>query len=408
MKTNWEIGPIVRALLRNKVGALLIALQIAITMTIVINAIFIIVERAALMDRASGVDEANSFYLTSTGFGSQFAPKAVIEEDLRLIRSTPGVIDAIQINAIPISGGGWSMSLATETGDDIEGIGTANYLVDDHAVRALDVEVIAGKNFTPGDIRWREQNQSDWPPVAMITRALAEALFEDIPYADAVGKTVYIGNDEPVIITGIIDKLQAPWIGWDRLEHAMLTPEKMATPSYRYYIRTEPGMRDTLMASLEQTLADAYPNRIIRNVHTLTDTRERSYRRHSAMINLLTIVMVLLCTITALGIVGLTSFNVNRRRKQIGTRRALGASRQAIMRYFMLENLIICVAGITVGSALTIALNMAMVELFSQNALDWYYIPVGIAVLLVIGQTAVLAPAWRAAQTPPALATRTV
>ncbi len=408
MKINWETGPIVRAMIRNKVGALLIALQIAITMTIIINAIFIIVERSNLMGRASGLDEANTFYLTSTGFGSQFSPRAVIDSDLRMLRSTPGVVDAIQINAIPISGGGWSMSLTTETGDDIEGMGTANYLVDEHAVSAMDLNVIAGDNFAPTDVRWRARNQSDWPAIAMITQALAEALFPDILYTEVVGKTVYIGNDEPVTVTGIIDKLQAPWIGWDRLEHAMLTPEHMDTPSTRYLIRTEPGQRDALMVTLEKQLADAYPNRIIRDVETLTATREQSYRRHSAMITILTAVMVLLCTITALGIVGLTSFNVSRRRKQIGTRRALGATKAAIVRYFMLENLMICTLGIMLGSALTVGLNMALVQWFNQSALDWFYIPVGIGVLLLVGQCAVLGPALRASRTPPALATRTV
>ena len=408
MKTNWETGPILRAMTRNKVGALLIALQIAITMTIIINAIFIITERSEMMGRESGLDEANTFYLTSTGFGSQFSAKPTIDADLRMLRSTPGVIDAIQINAIPISGGGWSMSLTTETGDDIEGVGTANYFTDEHGVNALDLNIIAGNNFTPTDVRWRERNQTDWPPIALLTRALAESLFPDIPYAETVGKTVYIGDDEPVTITGIIDKLQAPWIGWDNLEHAMITPEYMDVTSTRYLIRTEPGRRDALMATLESQLADAYPNRIIRNVSTLTETREQSYRRHSAMISILTGVMILLCTITALGIVGLTSFNVSRRRKQIGTRRALGATRQAIIRYFMLENLMICTLGVIVGSALTVGLNMALVQWFSQNALDWFYIPVGIVVLIVIGQLAVLGPALRAAQTPPALATRTV
>ena len=62
--TNWEIGPIFRALLRNKVGAVLIAIQIAVTMTIIVNSVFIIVERSQQMQRESGVDEDNSFYLS--------------------------------------------------------------------------------------------------------------------------------------------------------------------------------------------------------------------------------------------------------------------------------------------------------------------------------------------------------
>ena len=109
-----------------------------------------------------------------------------------------------------------------------------------------------------------------------------------------------------------------------------------------------------------------------------------------------------------MGIIGLTSFNVNRRRKQIGTRRALGASKQAIVRYFMLENVIISTTGILLGVAMTIGLNMLLIEWFAMTALDWYYIPAGMVVLFVVGQLAVLGPALKAAATPPAIATRTV
>ncbi|RDV25991.1 cell division protein FtsX [Alteromonas aestuariivivens] len=406
--SQLEIGPILRALLRNKVGALLIALQMAVTMTIIVNAVFIITERAALMQRESGLDEDNTFYLTSTGFGANFESRRVISEDLDLIRNTPGVVDAVQINAIPISGGGWSMSLTTEPGDDVEDVGTANYLVDDHALTTLNANLIAGEPFTASEVRWRARNQPDWPDTAIITRALANSLFPDTPWQETVGKTIYIGDDEPVIIKGIIEKLQAPWIGWENLEHAMLSPERMDTVSARYLIRTEPGDLNTMMATLEATLSDRYPDRIIRDVTTLTDTRERSYRHHSAMIKILSLVMVLLVVITAMGIVGLASFNVNRRRKQIGTRRALGASKAAIIRYFLLENWLISTAGIALGVILTVGLNMALIEWFSVRPLDWYYLPAGIIVFWIIGQLAALGPALKAAKVPPAVATRTI
>ena len=99
---------------------------------------------------------------------------------------------------------------------------------------------------------------------------------------------------------------------------------------------------------------------------------------------------------------------MNRRKKQIGTRRALGATQGAIIRYFMLENLLISAGGLLLGVVLTIALNMALIEWFSITALDWFYIPIGVVVLWVVGQLAVLGPALRASRVPPAIATRTV
>ncbi|MGO4892858.1 ABC transporter permease [Flavobacterium sp. W21_SRS_FM6] len=406
--TNWEIGPIFRALLRNKVGALLIAIQIAVTMTIIVNSVFIIIERSKEMDRPSGVDENNSFYLSSLGFGSQFNAKVTIEEDLNLLRRLPGVINAIQINAVPISGSGWSMGLQTQAGAEYDGTGTAVYMVDEQGLNTLDVALIAGENFKASDVQWREESQAGWPAKVIITKALAAMLFPDQTPSQVVGKTVFIEDVEPMIITGVIDQLQAPWTDWNKVENVMLSPEYLNNSSARYFIRTEPGQRDPLMAQIEELLASSNKSRIIKGMRSLQETRERSYRGHTAMIKILTTVMIILTIVTALGIVGLASFSVNQRKKQIGTRRALGASRGAIVRYFMVENFIITSVGVIVGALLTVGLNMVLVDVFSLQMLDWYYIPVGMLVLWLVGQIAVWGPAQKAANIPPALATRTV
>lgn len=404
----FETGPILRALMRNKVGAILIAIQIAVTMTIIVNSVFIIWERHQQMQRESGTDEANSFYLSSMGYADNFNPKVTIKEDLDALRNLPGVIAATQINAVPISGGGWSMGLQTQPGAEHDGTGVAVYMVDEHGIDALDVELIAGENFVPSDIRWRERAQPDWPDKTIITQAMAEKLFPDDPWQSAVGKTVYINDNEPMVIIGIIDKLQAPWVGWDNVENAMLSPENQNNMSVTYYIRTEPGLRDELMPEVEELLASRKDGRIIRNLRTLEENRERSYRGDRAMIKILSTVMVILTIVTALGIVGLASFSVNQRKKQIGTRRALGASQTDIVRYFMVENFLISSLGVVLGAALTIGLNIVLVNSFNLDPIDWFYIPVGMAVLWMVGQVAVFGPAKKAANIPPAIATRTV
>lgn len=406
--SRLEIGPIFRALMRNKVGALLIATQIAVTMTIIVNSIFIILERAELMERTSGIDDANSFYLTNTGFGENFDAKSTALADLDAIRNTPGVVDAIQINAIPMSNGGWSMSFQTEAGEGKDDQGAAVYMVDEHGVNALDLEVIAGQNFTQSDVRYRDGNASDWPASVLITQAMAEALYPDHDWQHAVGKTIFINQNQPMIIKGIVDQIQAPWVGWDNLEQVVLSPEITLFSSTRYFIRAEPGQRDRLMPLIEEMLGSSNKQRIIRDMRSIEETRARSYRSDLAMIKILSTVMVILTIVTALGIIGLASFSVNRRKKQIGTRRALGASQAAIIRYFMLENFLISTIGVLFGAVLTIGLNMVLVNTFNLPSLDWYFVPAGMAVLWIVGLLAVLGPARRAANIPPALATRTV
>ena len=402
-----ELGPIWRALMRNKTGAILIALQIALTMAIMVNAISIMQERAQVMARPSGIDEHNIFHVVSVGFAETFNERVTIEEDLAALRALPGVVNAIQTNSVPLSGGGWSMGLQTEPGAEIDATSVALYFVDENAIETFGLELVAGENFSATDIQWRERADTSWPDKTVVTRAMAEALFPDDPMT-ALGATVYINDDEPLTITGIIERMQAPWNGWDGVERTMLVPTHTLFGATRYIIRTAPGMRDELMPQVEQLLAERNKERIVRGMRTMDETRERSYRADASMIKMLTFTIVLLVAVTSLGIVGLASFSVNRRTKQIGTRRALGATRTAIVRYFMTENLLISLVGVALGAMLSVGLNMLLVETFSLSRIAWYLVPAAMLLLLLVGQAAVLGPARKASSVPPAVATRTV
>ena len=403
-----EFGPIWRAMTRNKIGAILIALQIAVTMAIMVNAVSIMQEKDRMMSRPSGIDEANLFTLESVGFANDFNEQVTVEEDLAAIRAIPGVVNVMQTNSIPLSGSGWSMGLQTEPGAEIDGTGVGMFFVDENALDTYGIELIAGEMFSVTDIGWRNRTETGWPDdKTIITKAMAEALFPDDPMG-ALGQTVYIADVEPLTITGIVEKMQGAWPSWDGFERVMLLPSRTLFGASDYIIRTEPGMRDELMPQVEELLATRDKGRIIRRVRSLDEIRERAYRGESSMIKILTFTIVLLTAVTALGIVGLASFSVNRRTRQIGTRRALGASKLAILRYFMTENFIISGVGVLIGAALTIGLNILMIETFSLERIAWYLVPVAMALMLGIGQAAVYGPARRASAVPPAVATRNV
>lgn len=399
-----ELGPILRALLRNKIGALLIALQIALTLTIMVNAIFMMQQRSTQMARPSGVDEANTFYLTNTIFAQNYPQQANLARDLDQIRKTPGVVSATQINAIPLSGGGWSMAFQTQPGEGLDATGSAIYFVDEHGIKALGIELIAGENFAPSDISWRSEDNNSWPAKLIVSQALAVKLFSDVQ--SAVGKTIFINNTEPMTITGVVKTLQSPWSGWGDTELAALVPQQLESKSSRIFIRTEQGRRDELMPQLEKMLADSDKQRIIRNVKTMADTRLESYRESRATNQILLVVVVVLTLITAFGIVGLAMFSINRRTRQIGTRRALGATQGQIMRYFMLENLLISSAGVGLGAIGAVALNIWLVSTYSLSPIGPGLIITGVIALLVVGQLAVGYPALQASRISPATATR--
>jgi putative ABC transport system permease protein len=186
----------------------------------------------------------------------------------------------------------------------------------------------------------------------------------------------------------------------------MLVPQRRDEELTRYIIRTEPGYRDELMPQIEEMLAQSSTERIIRSVRTMDDVRKMAYLGEAGMVSILKFIVGLLTVITGLGIVGLASFNVSRRTRQIGIRRALGATRVAIVRYFMVENFLVSTIGIAAGAVLAIGLNMWMVESFALEPLSWYVIPAAMVILWIVGQVAVAGPARRAANVTPAIATR--
>ena len=403
-----ETGPILRALMHNKTSFILIALQIAVTMAIMVNAIGIIQERSIQMSRPTGVDEANIVYLKSVVFNAAANYEAKITEDLDAIRNSPGVRNAVMTNTVPLQGGGWSSELQLEPGVDITGTGVAMYFVDEQGIDTFGVNLIAGRNFDANEINWHDFETNDWPPLGIVTVGTAEELYPDEPAEASLGKTIYVNSDEPVTIIGVVERLQAAWNSWSSVERSMLVPVKRGSSAVRYVIRTEPGYRDEIMPQIEDMLASSSSDRIIRGMETMEDTRKKSYLEDSAMVKLLTFIVVLLTAITCLGFVGLASFSVARRTKQIGTRRALGATKPAILRYFMLENFIISSTGVVGGAMLAIALNIWMVEAFNLQRIAWYLIPAAMITLWAVGQLAVFGPARRATNVPPALATRSV
>ena len=403
-----ETGPILRALMHNKTSFILIALQIAVTMAIMVNAIGIIQERSIQMSRPTGVDEANIFYLKSVVFNAAANYEAQITEDLDAIRNFPGVRNAVMTNTVPLQGGGWSSGLQLEPGVDITGTGVAMYFVDEQGIDTFGVNLIAGRNFDANEINWHDFETNDWPPLGIVTVGTAEELYPDEPAEAILGKTIYVNSDEPVTIIGVVERMQAAWNSWSGVERSMLVPVKRGSSAVRYVIRTEPGYRDEVMPQIEDMLASSGSDRLIRGMETMADTRKQSYLEDAAMVKLLTFIVVLLTAITGLGIVGLASFSVARRTKQIGTRRALGATKPAILRYFMLENFIISSTGVVGGAMLAIALNIWMVEAFNLQRIAWYLIPAAMITLWAVGQLAVFGPARRATNVPPALATRSV
>lgn len=187
-----DIGPIFRSLLRNKLGVILIALQIALTLAIVTNAAFIISERSADIARPSGLDESNTAMFITNLFDSNIDQRQLYRDDLEAIRAIPGVLAAAPTQSMPISGSGWGEDLYSNPEmQSNESVNFGKFMVDEHGLEAFDLELVAGRNFTPDEMVTRSFEAMELPKVLIVSQALADSLFPD---GDALNKTVW---DEP-------------------------------------------------------------------------------------------------------------------------------------------------------------------------------------------------------------------
>lgn len=402
-----EIRPIFSALMRSKVSMILIGLQVALTLAIVCNALFIIGQRLDRMQRPSGMNEADTFLVGSSGFGQGYDVRAVQQADLAMLRQLPGVAAVTSTNSAPLTQGGWSTGINLTPQQKTSSANTTVYMVDSHALDALGAKLAAGRTFKPEEVEAHNQGDRLQPKVVMVTKALADRLFPD---GNAVGKQVYMDEDAPQsTIIGVIEGLQQPWPDSSTIENSTLVPAFMPSGNFtRYLIRAEAGRRDEVMKMVEQKLAEANPSRIVGRVRSFEQVRHDAYSEDRAMAIILGAVIVALLGVTALGIVGMASFWVAQRTRQIGTRRALGATKLDILRYFQTENFIITSLGLVAGGILAYAFSLWLMHAYQSPRLPWYYVPVGFVCLWVLGQLAVLGPALRASRVPPAVATRSV
>jgi putative ABC transport system permease protein len=407
-----EIRPIFSALLRNKTGAVLIAAQVALSLAIVANALYIIRDRLALAARPSGVaEETNLFRITLAPLKNLDTAEAKLDLQQRnaeILRSVPGVVSIAWTNQTPLSQSGWNMGLSLSPKQTETTTNTALYFGPDSMVKTFGLKLIEGRDFNADDVETIDPEKSqDLGRVAIITQALAIKLF---PGASAVGKTLYIGigsDAQPIQIAGVVERLQTPWANvGERGEISTILAARRMDSYSLFAVRTEPGQRDRVMKEAEAALLKAIPDQLVVNNQTMDKDRFDLYRDDRAVAWMLITVTVLLLLVTASGIVGMATLWVNQRRKQIGVRRALGARRIDVLRYFVTENVMITTGGIVAGLVLAVALNQLLVSQLELTKLPVGYLAVGAVVLWLLGVLAVYGPAWRAASISPAIATR--
>jgi putative ABC transport system permease protein len=405
---NLIVRPILSALLRNRTGAVLVALQVAIALAVLVNALYIVVQRVEKMGRPLGLDVDNIFVVQAAGFTDRYDLTTSVREDVDYLRGLPGVIAATATNGIPLSGGGSATTLLRRPGEQSQDAFNF-YEIDEHGLEALGLKLIAGRNFRHDEIEPSRPRQDSSSFVAnlIISRATARRLFGD---ANPLGKPLYDDLGHAATVIGVVDPVVGAWVDDAHPDWVIFLPRLPSArySSVRYLARTRPGARDAALRLAEAHLSTSNPDRVITFVRPLSYFRDLSYLGDRSMGIYLLTVTILMMAVTCLGIFALATFNVTTRTRQIGTRRAVGARRADIVQYFMVENGLITSGGVLLGCLLALATGYWLSVQYALPRLNLYFLVGGVLLLWAIGQLAALQPARRAATVSPSVATRNV
>jgi putative ABC transport system permease protein len=398
--------PLISTLLKQKYAMAMLVLQIALTLAVISNGLFIVSQRLEILQRATGIDEPHIFVLTSSGFTENFNPQTTMQTDLAELRQMPNVINAVATYSFPFSGSSDWDELQTAAGSNQNTVPAASYKLDEHGVDALGLTLIAGENFSPSEVLWQTESNRTFPSVVIITSSVAADLFNTSDWSSVVGKTIYINKTHNAVVKGVVMQLQAPWDPVGQIENSIIYPRVITRNSARYLIRTKPAMLQTTITEVEKFLAMSNQQRMIRKVQSIEIIRKQVYGPDIAAITILLVVIAALTIIAAMGIAGMASFNVIKRHKQIGIRRALGANKIDILNHFLAENIIQTTCGVFIGCILAVGLNVLLVAQYALPKLPISYILISVFCLYILGILATLKPALRAMNVSPAEATR--
>ena len=403
--------PIIAALRHHKTTVVLVALEIALTCAIVTNALAVIGSRIAAMSVITGVADNQLVWATTNNMdlGQHVNSAGLPAADMAALRAIPGVKAVIMTNGLPLNGSYVSTVLYRRPGDKRGAVNNVvEYLGTPGMLNTLGIQLSAGRDFLSQEfVDYQPFGDKPLPTATIITRTLAEELW---PGQNPLGKPIYLDESgkQVTYVVGVTRNLLNPSINqYQGAERSFILPVESVRDNAVFALRVAPDRRRAVKRAIPKVLQRIDPARIVK-AHVYTDTISDYFHGDRAMVWLLTVVIACLLAVTALGVVGLSSFWVQQRTKTIGIRRALGATRYDILRYFQTENFLIVTLGVVVGVILAVVLNLLLMQHYELPRLPLWYLPVGAVALWLLGQLAVLAPASRASHVPPVVATRTV
>lgn len=388
--------PLLQAISRHRAIASLLALQVAFAAAACANTFAMLSGDIIAMRLPSGMDEAGLVVMPMPSDAALAGPEAMAR-----LRALPGVRGVVALGGTPF--GIDISSHASRDADGLDGVAASQYETTQGAVATLGLDLVAGRDFSRDEFR---ADGDASPGATIVSHALARRLHGSDQAA--IGRILYL-DGEPLRIVGVVAHLLRGQPSVDARdggnEFALLVPEAPDPHLGAYMLRVDPADARHVASAAATALMSAsgsapdVPG-------TLADARADHFAKARADVALLLAATAAFLGVTAIGIFGLSFFWVRKRTAAIGVRRALGTSRGTVVRWLLLENAMVVIAGNAAGALCALAANRWLVANSGMSPLPAAYLAAAFAATWVVAAVAALLPALRAASLPPSMALR--
>jgi putative ABC transport system permease protein len=329
--------------------------------------------------------------------------RASFNQELReRIAAIPGVISVADTTNVPIGGNTWNQ-LVIGDGADRKVKGVTNIArISSGYFKTVNTPILMGRDFNGHDT-------ASAPSVAIVNQSFAKKfLASGNPVGQKFRLQEGVGEPEPYfeIVAVVKDAKYADL--HDDFAPVMYLADLQATEMFQgdqILIRSDAPLLG-LMNGVKQTVAAVSPE-IVVDFHSLSTIIGNSLIREQLMATLSSFFGFLAALLATVGLYGVISYSVARRRNEIGIRMALGAGRMSIVRLIMGEAGMLLAIGIVVGAGLALALGKtASTLLFGLKFYDAVTMVIAIVTLSVVAAAASYLPAFRASRVDPMMALR--
>jgi predicted permease len=384
------------------VQRLMVITQIAVSMVLLVGALLFVHSYRNLMTLDPGMRESGIVFGYFDFPALDIKPENEAEFKRRLVedvRSIPGIQNAASTTNVPLNGSSWSHSVRAGA---IEGSSKFTYVSPDYFA-TMGIPLLTGRLFTDSDT-------NSTPLVLIVNQAFIEKF---IGAAEPIGKLIHV-KPEPQYpertyqIVGTIPDTRYNDLREDAPPSAFVpaaqSPVDAQRPGVAMMIAL--GTAPNAISALRRTLETKYPSMTMQFSDFQQQIRDRLVgERMMAMLS--GFFGVLAALLVVVGLYGVLSYFITRRRNEIGIRIALGAKRGQVVALVMRDTAVMLLTGIVLGTMLALLAGQAATAmLFGLKPYDLATLAFAILLLAVIGVLSSLLPALEASNLDPVAALR--